>query len=347
MNAEKKRIHIILPNRIGDSILALPSLICLKRLVDKYHKGCFDITVLTHFPLVRLFQSLNLFEFKEYNGSARVASWLERPDRAYFLATTSKNIGYYAKTRYGLRHKQKKLVRYDVDLPYLSPAPLGPEATDELFRHIQAHSALPEYAIKHFGICREFGFSNEQIMAEFSFDGSSILAGREDGFGDPSTGADYVVCCMEAAYNKKRNAYRRWGEENFLVLAEKLHAEYGIDTVFIGLNRHPQIEAKHYFKDMRGKLNLDQIVHLLERSRGYIGNDTGPLHLANLLRKKSIGIYAADGAIAYRPLFPELNVALLNTQPPEEIYPSIQFLVSEERSSVPRHDHAMATGRET
>ncbi|GFE59293.1 hypothetical protein AOG1_31730 [Geobacter sp. AOG1] len=257
-------------------------------------------------------------------------SWVHPPDKAYFLSTTSKNIGYQAKTRYGLRLPNKKHVHYDINLPYLGMSPLDSELPDDLVSFLQSNFSLPMYSIKHFGICLEFGFSVEQIINEFRFDSSSLLATNQYFTNDPLFTSEYMVFCMEAAYNKNRAAYRRWNEENFLAFAEKLYLHYGIESIFIGLQNHPQIMQKSYFKDMRGKLTLDQIVQLLSHSRGYIGNDTGPLHLANLLRKKSIGIYASDGAIAYRPLFPELNRACLNTQTPEEIYSCTEFLIADD-----------------
>lgn len=324
------RIHIILPNRIGDSILALPSLLCLKQLLNKHKQDHVEITVFSHFPLSRYFQALNLFEFRPFNIFSKLASWINKPDKVYFLSTTSKNIGYHAKTSYGLRLPNKIHVHYDVNLPYLGISQFDSESPGDLFSYLQSNYSLPIYSIRHFGICLEFGFTVEQIIDEFRFDNSSLLPGRKYFDHDPLFASKYVVFCMEAAYNKSHAAYRRWNEGNFVVLAEKLYVDYGIESIFIGLQSHPQIIKKDYLKDMRGKLNFDQILQLLDHSRGYIGNDTGPLHLANLLRKKSIGIYSSDGSIAYRPLFPEFNLAFINTQTPEEICPFIEFLISED-----------------
>jgi len=328
------KIHIILPNRIGDSILTLPSLLCLKQLLNKYRQYHVEVTVFSHYPLIRYFQALNLFEFRTFNLFSKFASWINIPDKAYFLSTTSKNIGYHAKTSYGLSLPNKKHVHYDIDLPYLSILQHNSELPDDLFYFLQSYYSLPVYSIKRFGICLEFGFSVQQIIDEFRFDNSSLLTGKEYFDNEPMFNSEYVVFCMEAANNKRHAAYRRWNEENFFVLAEKLYADYGVESIFIGLKNQPRIMEKPYFKDMRGKLNLDQILQLLNHSRGYFGNDTGPLHLANLLRKRSIGIYPSDGAIAYRPLFPEFNRAYINTQTPEEIYPFIEFLISEDSSPV-------------
>jgi hypothetical protein len=322
------KIHIILPNRLGDSILTLPALLCLKQLLGKYNHDRFEITVFSHFPLHRYFQALNLFEFKSFNFFSKFASWIERPDKVFFLSTTSKNIGYYAKTVYGLHLPHKKYGHYDVNLPYLNMLQPVPEFPEELQAFLQADCSLSTYAARHFGICLEFGFSVAQIRDAFKFDSTSLLADTHYFNDDPPFTSDYIVFCMEAAYNRRHAGNRRWKEEGFLFLADKLHEDYGIDSVFIGLQSHPQIAKKSYLRDLRRKLTLEQTLHVLKHSRGYIGNDTGPLHMANLLRKKSIGMYPPDGSIAYRPLFPSFNKVCINTQTPEEIYPCLEHLLS-------------------
>jgi hypothetical protein len=209
---------------------------------------------------------------------------------------------------------------------------LQPESEFEgnLVDFLQSNFSLSTYSARHFGICLEFGFSVQQIMDDFKFDNTSLLVGTQY-FNDPLfTGSDYVVFCMEAAYNKKHAGTRRWKEEGFLFLAEKLYEDYGIESIFIGLQSRPQIPQKTYLRDLRRKLTLDQTMQVLKHSRGYIGNDTGPLHLANLLRKKSIGMYPPDGSIGYRPLFPSFNKVCFTTQAPEEIYPRLDHLVSGE-----------------
>lgn len=321
-----KRIHIILPNRIGDSILSLPSLLCLKQLMRTYQPGALDVTVFTHFPLQGLFGALDLFEFRMFNVPAKLGALLNPPDEAFFLSTTSKNIGYRAKTRYGLRLSNKKLVRYDVDLPFLEAYRLE-SLPAELLTFLKDTCALPPYAIRRFGILLEMGFTVEQIMHTFVFDHASLTVSGNYFDVERFVASEYVVFCMEAAYNRVHAEDRRWNTDDFLALAEKLHKDHGIKSVFIGLQDRPVIEGRAYMMDLRNKLTLDQIARVLYYSRGYIGNDTGPLHLANLLRKKSIGFYTSEAAINYRPLFPEYNRAYLNMQKYEEVCPHLgEFL---------------------
>jgi ADP-heptose:LPS heptosyltransferase len=70
-----------------------------------------------------------------------------------------------------------------------------------------------------------------------------------------------------------------------------------LETVVVGgpgdaeLNR--QVPAKH---DLTGKLNLRQIVALLERAQLVIANDTGPMHLAAALGRPLVTPYGPTSA---------------------------------------------------
>jgi hypothetical protein len=328
-----KRIHIILPNRIGDSILTLPALLCLNQLFRKYPKESVEITVFSHFPLVGLFRALDLdlCEFELLDISRKLLSWISPPDKAFFLSTTSKNIGYRSRASYGLRLPNKKLVRYTSDLPYLDGSRLNESLPINLQNFLGTGCSLPPYSWCHFGICLELGFSSEQIINEFKFDGTNLSVDKR--YFDTSPRlltSDYVVFCMEAAYNRRHASKRRWQVDCFFDLASKLYVDHGIESVFVGLQDQPALSEKSYMKDLRKKLTLDQIAALLHYSRGFCGNDSGLLHIANLLRKKSIGMYSRDAGTTYWPLYPSFNKVFTNAQKPDDIYPFLGHLITDE-----------------
>jgi len=268
--------------------------------------------------LHELFGALDLFEFRVFNVLTKVESWLIPPHKAFFLSTTSKSIGYRSNTSYGLQLPNKRLVRYDVNLPCLEANRLETLPAD-LLSFLKDTCALSPYAIRRFGILLEMGYAVEQIVNTFLFDHYSLAVSSDYFDGKPLVASDYVVFCLEAAYNRLHAEDRRWNTENYFALAEKLHVDFGIQSVFIGLQNHPDIAHKGYMIDLRNKLTLDQIARVLHHSRGYIGNDTGPLHLANLLRKKSIGFYTTEASINYRPLFSGYNRAYLTSQKYDEV----------------------------
>ncbi len=325
-----EKIDIILPNRIGDTILTLPSLICLKQLYREYSTVKTELCLLSHFPMADILKSLDLFDVVPVSTAGKLLSWLSPADKTFFLSTTTKNIGYRSGLSHGLRLPNKRHIRFSVNLPYLSypnPESVIPEP---LVKFLKTEFGFSSYTIRHFGICLQLGFTVEQIQRSFRFDTGSISF-RKDFFDwKPPLSSRYLVFCMEAAAGSgKRNADRRWKEEYFLQLAEFAHEKYGVHAAFIGINELPAIPDKPYMLDCRHKLSFVQTALLLHYSCGYVGNDTGPLHLSNLMKKNAIGIYMRQVAVSdYGPLFPQLTKKFLKPESPDEIYPALDDLVS-------------------
>lgn len=326
----KERIDIVLPNRIGDLILALPAILCLKQLETQNVSDCIEFRLLTHLPLVQLLKTLHLFDAAQITPATKIRSWLSPPDKAFFLSTTSKNIGYHAKTTYGVRLPNKKLIRYSVDTPYLIFPDQKSVLPGELVTFLKDNFQLSDSSIKHFGMCLELGYTVEQIKNNFSFDNNSLSLDEEFFDWKPPIASEYLVFCMEAASGRiKHNADRRWKEEYFLDLAERAHEKYGMHIAFIGISDQPELPKKPYFIDFRQKLDLKQNALLLHFSCGYVGNDTGPLHMANLMKKNSLGMYFREVAVvSYRPIFPQYNKIFYKPQSPQEIYSALDELVS-------------------
>jgi len=324
-----KKVDIVLPNRIGDIILTLPAMLCLKQLDAKFASDDIAYRMLTHVPMIRILDALNLFNVSQINIYLKIKSWINPAEKVFFLSTTNKNLGFHAKTTYGLQTINKKLLRYSVNMPYLLYPEPSSGMPQELVIFLRDELHFTKFAIKHFGLCLELGYTVEQIRKTFQFDSSSLSF--DDNLFDctPPIAEDYLVFCMEAASGrKKHNSDRRWKEEHFIDLAEKAHKEYGLIIAFMGLNDQPELPDKPYFKDFRGKLDLTQGAQLLHYSRGYVGNDTGPLHLANLLKKRSIGMYFREVAVTdYYPVFPSLNKVFYKPEHPEEIYSALDELI--------------------
>ena len=324
-----EKIDIILPNRIGDSIMTLPAILCLKQLWEEYGPSHRQYLLLTHLPLTEILKSLNLIEVIRIDRAAKIKSWFRLADKAFFLSTTSRNLGYCSKLSHGLRLPNKRHIRYSVNMPYLSYPDQVTVLPESLVEFLKSQFALSNYSIKHFGICLELGYTVEQIRLTFRFDPTRLSF--PDDFFDwkPTVSSRFLVFCMEAASGRKRhNADRRWKEDNFIDLAETAHEKYGVLAAFIGINNIPVLPDKPYFHDFRQKLSLKRTALLLHYSSGYVGNDTGPLHLSNLMKKNSIGIYLREvDMLNNGPLFPELTTRFLNPRDPAEIYPALDNLL--------------------
>lgn len=324
MSKRREKIDIILPNRIGDCITSLPAVLCTKQMFEKYAPES-EIILYPPAMMIDIVRALNLSKVARLNWLAKLKSWIKPSDKAFFLCTTSKNIGYKAKTTYGEVVPEKKLIRYSVDMPYLG---ITKKIPDELETFLHEKHKIPLAQTRYFGICLELGFSIEQIKSVFKFS-PDYLSLNEDfcKWLPPFKDINYLVFCMEAAYGKKHEHMRRWQEEKFFYLAEKAYENYNLHSVFTGVEDKPLMPEKPCFIDMRNKLNLQELAQVIKFSKGYIGNDTGPLHLANILKKPSICIYLLTNEKVNGPIFPQFNIPVQNPENPDDIVRTIKKLI--------------------
>jgi len=320
--SSSKRIAIILPNRVGDAVLSLPLLRCLRNLVNEFGPTGTVVEAVTFAPLLEVFAAVGVSGVTEMGFGAKLKSWLRPPDVAFFLIATSKNVGYHARSTYGLRQQNKQLTRYDHDLPCLRGEPL-PAALEQ---YLTMECNLPRYSVQQFGVVLKLGYSVEQIISSFSFSRQSLALDRSRLSAERPVQAPYLVYCLEAAYGRgRRNDNRRWVAEHHLELARQLSERYDCPIVFIGLAAVPTIPVHDRFLDLRGKLSLWHLFQVMAGANGYVGNDTGPLHLANLAGIPSTGIYSSEDHHA--PLFGELNTVVMRPGGPEYVYPEVQRMI--------------------
>ncbi|MDJ0625563.1 MAG: glycosyltransferase family 9 protein [Candidatus Caenarcaniphilales bacterium] len=334
MRESNKTTEIILPNRIGDSVLSLPALLCLKQLQNKYNKNR-EITIYPPFHFFEVIWSFKLFETKLLEEISKVHSWFSPADETFFLSTSYKSLGIRTQKSYGENIQAKPLLKYNVDLPYLSITKTEEYLSPNLVEYLRTNFGFSIATIRIFGILKEMGYSEKQIIETFQFDNNSLeLQVDELNTWSPTLAKNnYLVCCMEAAYGRKREAKRRWDESNYIELAEKLHRETSLLTVFVGTDtsyKIPQtLKSQQSLIDLRGKLTLVQLTQLIRHSKAYYGNDTGPLHIANLMKRPSIGIYLSTDPKDYGPIFKDLNKAIIKPQSlekvSEELISSIQL----------------------
>lgn len=93
---------------------------------------------------------------------------------------------------------------------------------------------------------------------------------------------------------------RRWPTEYFIQLIQEIRVlKPNMLIVLIGNKQEANYVneiAKHFQEDNHvidssGKLKLDELIAVMNNAAGIITNDTGPLHLALALRKKTVGLF--------------------------------------------------------
>ncbi|KKP40335.1 MAG: ADP-heptose-LPS heptosyltransferase-like protein [Candidatus Peregrinibacteria bacterium GW2011_GWC2_33_13] len=320
MQYQNKRIDIVIPWRIGDAILNIPMLVCLKQLNEKYNDNN-DIRIIAQPFLAKLYATLEIFECKPLTVVRKIISHLKHTDIVFFTETINTNWGYTAKTKYGLTNKHKKIIKFHHELPFMNINKFREFLPEKLISFLQDKYNLSQYSISLFGILLELGYTAEQIIETFDFTPDCLTLNNFSGFSHPMMNEKYVVFCMEAAYGKKGDANRRWNEDYYIEIANKCFEEFNLKSVFVGINQDFKLPDKSNFIDLRKKLDLFQLAQVLKSSVYYIGNDTAPLHIANIMQTSSIGAYFMKHSLTdFSPLFAGLNTQVYCPQTPEEMY---------------------------
>ncbi|MFH1412004.1 MAG: lipopolysaccharide heptosyltransferase II [Candidatus Omnitrophota bacterium] len=107
------------------------------------------------------------------------------------------------------------------------------------------------------------------------------------------------------------NPSKRWPENRFTELIQRMEKELGLRAVVSGgsgeedLVRDIAREADGNTVSFSYELDLREIAVLLKRSRVFIGNDTGPMHMAAALKTPVIAIFGRNipgvGPVRWRP----------------------------------------------
>jgi ADP-heptose:LPS heptosyltransferase len=89
---------------------------------------------------------------------------------------------------------------------------------------------------------------------------------------------------------------RRWPLDNFFQVAGELVKEYKLNVVVIGSAEEKSLATAFESNgipvlDLTGSLELSQLAALLKAARLYIGNDSGPAHLAAMVGAPVLCIY--------------------------------------------------------
>lgn len=171
------------------------------------------------------------------------------------------------------------------------------------FRH------LPRYRLDRGSVrFRQRGAQPHELLTNFRIiepllpTGTS--AGRPQLDTDPQAGRDVAAwlenqplqayCILHTGARRK---LRQWPPERFARLAAHLHTRYGLPAVLIGsADEHQglqalsaQIETPHFI--FPPAFGLGHLIALMARAQLFVGNESGPLHLACAVNIPVVGIY--------------------------------------------------------
>jgi len=112
-----------------------------------------------------------------------------------------------------------------------------------------------------------------------------------------------------------KSSLKRWGKEGFTYVINRLK-EAGANIVMVGSPQEAEIAAdvlkgvKGDVLNLAGKTTVRQLIALLDKIDLLITNDTAPLHMCSILRKKTVALFGPTDHKEYGP-FSKGSVALL------------------------------------
>lgn len=103
-------------------------------------------------------------------------------------------------------------------------------------------------------------------------------------------------------------AIKRWKPENFAELSDKLINNTGVQIVFVGVKDEIEIiqkiqevmVGKAY--NIAGLTTLPRLASVLQKSKLFIGNDSGPMHLAAAVGVQTIGLFGPGNPNRFGPV---------------------------------------------
>jgi len=100
---------------------------------------------------------------------------------------------------------------------------------------------------------------------------------------------------------------KRWAPSNFAELGDRLWEELGARVLLVGSRSEVDISReiismmRHKPADLTGRTDLLTLAGVLERCDLFVGNDSGPMHIAAALGVRTIGIFGPSSPERFGP----------------------------------------------
>ncbi|MEW5993145.1 MAG: lipopolysaccharide heptosyltransferase II [Candidatus Zixiibacteriota bacterium] len=300
------KVLIRTPNHLGDCIMALPMI----SEAGEAYRGA-SITLLTPQHLADLFETnpgidaiiripsdyvhglIAVVKIRDLVASGEYDIGYILPPSfgsaaAFKLAGVKERIGYIADGR-----------RLLLSRPLAPPTPLNSEHRSELYFNLLRRGA---------GVELEYTRPKLFLNDDDTLRARDILARFGVSPGDP-----YAVLAFRAVAES-----RRWGTENYTELTKALVARHDLKVVLIGSeadrpegDRIAAAADSGQAVNLAGKTGLRVSAAVLAGARFFVGNDSGPAHLAAAVGIPIIVLSGADNPKATSPVTPHKRLIYL------------------------------------
>ena len=109
---------------------------------------------------------------------------------------------------------------------------------------------------------------------------------------------NYVV--INPFTSSRRFNYREWDLENYKDISKYLYNKYETRTIVVGSSSKYEIDKSktfngiNYIDNFVAETNLEELYIILQNCKLYIGPDSGTLHIASMLKRPVVGLYATS-----------------------------------------------------
>jgi len=101
---------------------------------------------------------------------------------------------------------------------------------------------------------------------------------------------------------------RRWQPERFAAVIDRISAETGLDVVLVGGPQENEATdrimalAKAPVVNLSGALSLETMLALLKEARLFLGNESGPMHIAAAAGTPVVGLFGLTSPVRWAPV---------------------------------------------
>jgi heptosyltransferase II len=301
-----KRVVVRGTNWVGDSLMTVPALRALRRVLPEAH-----ITLATRpgtkgiFSEADFIDDLLIYDRKSaFSVVPQIREWRKRKfdlallfQNAFeaalipFFAGVPIRLGYATESRQAL-------------LTHPLPLPEWRSSRHEVFYYLYLVTALEQLLFESSSICEQPPDASIEVSDQRRSEALELL--RAHGVSEEES----VVAICPGSINSRA---KRWPSEAYATLADRLIDAHR-KVLLIGSRDEVDV-SNEVVSRMRnrptvltGKTSLDQITSVLSAVDLIVTNDTGPAHIGAALGRPTIVIFGPTNPLTTRPFSPTAEV---------------------------------------
>lgn len=301
-----KRVVVRGTNWVGDSVMTVPALRALRRVLPDAHitlvirpgtKGIFseadfidDVLVYDRKGALSVFGQVREWRRRNFDLAVLFQNAFEAALIPFF-AGVAVRLGYATESR-------QPLLTHPLTLPDWR------SSRHEVFYYLYLVTALEQLLFGRSDVCESEPDASLHISENRKAEAAELL--RSYGVGE----AEPVVAICPGSINSRA---KRWPSDRFAALADRL-IESRRRVLLIGskdeLEVSEDVARRMQNKPvvLTGKTSLDQITAVLDRADLIVTNDTGPAHIGAALGRPTLVIFGPTNPLTTRPFAPEAEI---------------------------------------